>query len=75
MLADLGGTRQVVTQSQSRLVGVSAADGALLWQVPLKTSYDQNSVTPLVVNGLVVSAGLENPTVAWRITRGSAGWQ
>lgn len=75
VLADLGGTRQVVTQSQSRLVGVSAADGALLWQVPLKTSYDQNSVTPLVVNGLVVSAGLENPTVAWRITRGSAGWQ
>lgn len=75
IVADLGGARQVVIQSQNRLVGVSAADGALLWQVPLRTSFDQNSVTPLVVNGLVVSSGLETPTVAYRVTRGASGWQ
>jgi hypothetical protein len=75
VIAELGGTRHLVTQSQSRLVGVSAADGALLWQVPLRTSFDQNSVTPLVVNGLVISSGLENPTIAWRVTRGRTGWR
>jgi outer membrane protein assembly factor BamB len=32
-------------------------------------------VTPLVVNGLVISSGLENPTIAWRVTRGSTGWR
>lgn len=75
IIADLGGVRQVVTQSQGRLVGVSVADGALLWQVPLRTSFDQNVVTPLVVNGLVISSGLETPTIAYRVSRGSAGLQ
>jgi len=75
VVAELGGTRQFVTQSQNRLVGISATDGALLWQVPLRTSFDQNSVTPLVVNGLVISSGLETPTIAYRVTRASAGWQ
>jgi outer membrane protein assembly factor BamB len=75
VLAEFGGVRQIITQSQGRLVGVSAADGTLLWQVPLRTNFDQNSVTPLVVNGLVIASGLEQPTIAWRITRGPAGWQ
>ncbi len=69
VVAEFGGTRQFVTQSQNRLVGISAADGALLWQVPLRTSFDQNSVTPLVVNGLVISSGLETPTMAYRVSR------
>ena len=41
-----------------------AADGRLLWEVPIKTPYEQNSVTPLVVGDLVISAGLDNPTIA-----------
>ena len=75
VVAELGAVRQLVTQSQNRLVGIAAADGALLWQVPLRTNFDQNSVTPLVVNGLVISSGLETPTIAYRVTRGGAGWQ
>jgi len=74
-VAEIGGTRQFVTQSQNRLVGIRASDGALLWQVPLRTSFDQNSVTPLVVNGLVISSGLETPTIAYRVTRAASGWQ
>jgi outer membrane protein assembly factor BamB len=75
VVADFAGTRQIITQSQNRVVGVSAADGTLLWQAPLRTSFDQNTVTPLVVNGLVVSSGLETPTIAYRVGRGASGWQ
>lgn len=75
ILAELGGTRQLITQSQRRLVGVSAAAGALLWEVPLRTNFDQNSITPLVVNGMVVSSGLETPTIAYRVTKSADGWQ
>jgi outer membrane protein assembly factor BamB len=75
VIAELGGARQIVTQSQNRVVGISAADGALLWQVPLRTSFDQNSVTPLIVNGLVISSGLETPTIAYRVSRTASGWQ
>lgn len=73
IIAELGGTRQLVTQSQNRLVGLSLT-GTLLWQVPLRTNFDQNSITPAVVNGLVVSSGLENPTIAYRVGKTGEGW-
>jgi len=70
-----GGPRQVIVQSQTRLVGVGAADGRLLWETPLKTPHEQNSVTPLVVGDLVISAGLENPTLGlWVIASLGKGW-
>jgi len=75
VLATFGGTKQFIVQSQTKLVGVGAADGQLLWEVPIKTPFDQNSVTPLVMGDVVISAGLENPTIAYRVTAGlGKGW-
>jgi outer membrane protein assembly factor BamB len=75
ILATIGGVRQIITQSQNKLIGVNAADGRLLWETPLKTPYGQNVVTPLVVNDVVISAGLDNPTTAYWITAGlGKGW-
>ena len=74
ILATLGGTRQVVTQSQNKIVGVDAATGQLLWDLAIKTPYEQNSVTPLVIGDLVLYAGLENPTIALRVAKTGATW-
>jgi outer membrane protein assembly factor BamB len=75
ILAIFTGTRQIIIQSQNRLVSVAAGDGRLLWEAPLKTPYEQNSVTPLVVGNLLLSAGLENPTSALRVTANlGKGW-
>ena len=74
VVATIGGTRQIITQSQTKLVGVAAADGRLLWDVTIKTPYEQNSITPLVVNDVVVSAGLDNPTIAYAITAAGKAW-
>lgn len=75
MIATFAGTRHVIVQSQTKLVGVNAADGRLLWETPIKTPFAQNSVTPIVVNGLVIYAGLENPTIALRVTANQGkGW-
>ena len=74
ILATLAGTRQIITQSQTKLVGVAAADGRLLWEVTLKTPYEQNSVTPLVVNDVVISAGLDTPTTAYAISAAGGKW-
>jgi outer membrane protein assembly factor BamB len=75
ILATIAGTRQIITQSQTRLVGVNAADGRLLWEATLKTPYEQNSVTPLVVNDVVISAGLDTPTTAYAVTAAQGkGW-
>jgi len=74
IVATLAGTRQVITQSQNKLVGVDAAGGQLLWEVALKTPYEQNSVTPMVVGDLLISAGLENPTMAYRVAKTGTRW-
>ena len=75
IIATFAGTRQIIVQSQTKLVSVAAADGRLLWETPIKTPYEQNSVTPLVVGDLLLSAGLDNPTIALRVQAGSGkGW-
>ena len=74
IIGTFGGAKQIIVQSQRKLVGIAAADGGLLWELPLKTPYEQNSVTPLVIGDLVISAGLENPTIAYRIIRTGGKW-
>jgi outer membrane protein assembly factor BamB len=61
-----GGVKQVITNSQSHVVGVSFSDGKTLWKLPLKTNYDQNSVTPVVSGDVVIFSGLGNPVTAVR---------
>src|SRR5438034_11825632 len=58
IVADLGGTRQVVTLTQSFLVGVDVANGKLLWSLPFKTEYDQNIVTPLLYHQMLIYSGV-----------------
>lgn len=74
VVGTFGGTRQIVTQSQNRLVGVAASSGQLLWSVTLRTPYDQNSVTPLVYRDMVIYAGLEHPVVAARPVNKGGSW-
>jgi outer membrane protein assembly factor BamB len=74
LIAEFGKTRQVITQSQRHVVGLSLADGRLLWEIPFTTAYDQNIVTPVVVNDLLVYGGLSKPTTAVRIEQQGAKW-
>lgn len=74
IVADIAGTRQVITQTQKLLVGISARDGRLLWQIPFRTSYDQNAITPLVLGDVVVYSGLENGTTAVRVVPRGGSW-
>jgi outer membrane protein assembly factor BamB len=74
VVADLGGVRQLITQTQSHIVGLAAADGKPLWQLPFTTDYEQNIVTPLVVGDLLVYGGLSKATTAVRVSREGGKW-
>jgi outer membrane protein assembly factor BamB len=74
VIATIGGTRHVITQTQKSIVSVNAADGALLWQIPFTTAYDQNCVTPVVSGDLVIYSGLENGVTAVRMARKGNQW-
>jgi outer membrane protein assembly factor BamB len=64
IVATFGGVRQVITNTRKHIIGVSFADGKLLWKSTLDTPYDQNSVTPTVVGDMVIYSGLSNPVTA-----------
>ncbi len=47
VVATLAGKKQYVIFTGYHLIGVDAANGALLWQVKWETKYDVNAATPL----------------------------
>jgi outer membrane protein assembly factor BamB len=67
ILATVGGKPQLITQTESLAVGLSPTDGKLLWQIEFRTAYNQNSVTPVVFENLVILSGYKSGTAAYRI--------
>lgn len=74
IVVNLGGMRQVVTQTQKAIVGVAAADGRLLWRLPFTTPYEQNIVTPVVLGDRIVLSGIDQSTFAVRPQAKGATW-
>ena len=67
VLMTVEGTKQIVTLTSQSVVGVGAADGKLLWQVPFKARY--NSVTPIVDGQTVFYAGEGSGTAAVKVEK------
>ena len=74
VIATISGSRQLITQSENAVIGIDPAGGQLLWRIPFRTNYDQNSITPVVVNDVVIYSGLESGTTAIRIVRKGTTW-
>jgi outer membrane protein assembly factor BamB len=75
IIATFGSARHLITQTQSHLVGLSPADGRELWRLPFTTDYDQNIVTPVIADGLLIHAGLAKPSVAVRVVQEGSAWK
>jgi outer membrane protein assembly factor BamB len=54
IIVNLAGVRQIVTFMQKDFVGVDAATGKLLWKLPAKSQYDENSVTPIAYKDMLI---------------------
>ena len=67
IFATIGGVRQVIAQTQKLVVGLDASNGALLWQMPFTTEFDQNAFTPVVFQDLVIIGGTDWPLTAVRL--------
>jgi outer membrane protein assembly factor BamB len=74
IIATFGGVRQVIAQTQQFVVGLNASNGALLWQLPFTTDFDQNAFTPIVFQDLVINAGLDQPVTAIRPRLDGGTW-
>jgi outer membrane protein assembly factor BamB len=74
IVADLGGTRQVITFTHRNLVGVSRATGELLWTRPFQTPSDTTSQTPIIFRDMVIQNGRANGVTAFRVVRKDGKW-
>ena len=74
VIVTVSGTRQLITQSENAVVGLDVAGGQLLWRIPFRTSFDQNSITPVVANDVLIYSGLDSGTTAARLVRKGASW-
>jgi outer membrane protein assembly factor BamB len=74
IVADLAGTRQVVTMTQENLVGVSAATGELLWRRPYSVRATRNAVTPIIHGQTIIVSGLGMPVTGFRLVHRSGQW-
>jgi len=74
LVVTLGGTRQIVTLTDRRAIGLAAADGALLWSIPFKDEWNENIVTPVFHEGRLIFSGVRTGTFALEITRGAGAW-
>ena len=74
IIVELGGTRQVITMTQDNLVGVSTANGELLWKRPYTVRATRNAVTPIVHNQIVIVSGLGMPVSGFRVINRAGQW-
>jgi outer membrane protein assembly factor BamB len=74
IVADLGGTRQVIAITQGKLVGVDAATGTLLWERAYVSPNFTNSITPILYGQTLIVSGNGGPTTALTVARKDNKW-
>ena len=74
IVVDIEGTRQIVTLTQKRLIGVEVATGKLLWETPFQVDVDNTALTPVYHQGLLILGAARRPLRAFRVTRAAAGF-
>ena len=76
MLVTLGGVRQLLVFTASRLVGLTPSSGELLWEFPWKTQFDINASQPLLIgeNRVFVSSGYGTGAAVLELTPAAQGF-
>lgn len=74
IVADLGGTRQIIAITQGKLVSVDAATGALLWERPFVSAIFTNAVTPVLYGQTLIVSGDGGPTRALSVAKKGNQW-
>lgn len=68
VLMTVDGTGQIVTLSEKKLIGVSLADGTLLWEVPFEAERGNNT-TPVIDGQTLYLVGIGKGVVAMKVEK------
>ncbi|MEO6222043.1 MAG: PQQ-binding-like beta-propeller repeat protein [Vicinamibacterales bacterium] len=74
ILIDIAGTSQLVTMTNTSVVGVNARTGAALWSVPFPDEWHENIVTPIWTGTHLIVSGTRQGTHAYAVTGTGETW-
>jgi outer membrane protein assembly factor BamB len=76
MLVTLGGVRQILIFTASRLAGLAPDGTSVLWEYPWKTNFDVNASQPLVIGGnrVFISTGYGTGSAVIELVRADDGF-
>jgi outer membrane protein assembly factor BamB len=72
---DIAGTRQIVTMTDSSILGLDAKNGKQLWYVPFLDDWHENITTPVWTGALLIVSGTRQGTHAYALERQSGEWR
>ncbi len=75
MVFDIAGAKQIVTLTDSSIVGLAAKNGAQLWQVPFLDDWHENIATPLWTGAHLVISGTRQGMHAYALAEKNGAWQ
>ena len=73
IVVTLAGVRQVVTSTQGNVIGAEVATGKLLWKLPAKSQFDENSVTAIAFKDMVIFSREGQGLTAIRVEKVDGG--
>jgi outer membrane protein assembly factor BamB len=66
---------QIITMTDRAVVGVDVATGKLLWQIPFPDEFNENIVTPVFVDDLLVVSSTRKGTYGYHLAeKGPGAW-
>lgn len=74
ILVELNGTKQIVTLTDKACIGADFQTGKILWQIPFIDEWNENIVTPVVSQNMIILSGVRKGTFAIEVTKGKDGW-
>jgi outer membrane protein assembly factor BamB len=67
--------RQIVTMTNSSIIGIDASNGAPLWSIPFPDDWHENIVTPIWTGSALIVSGTRQGTHAYALARAGGAWQ
>lgn len=72
---DIGGKKQIVTMTNSSIVGIDAANGTELWSIPFPDEWHENITTPIWTGAHLIVSGTRQGTHAYTLAVSEGKWQ
>ena len=75
LVVDINGQQQIVTLTESSLIGIDGKNGRELWSVPFPDEWHENISTPLWTGSNLIVSGPRQGTHAYALAQTAGKWQ